>query len=77
MWQNWYCLSKIEAEIEAWDYAKRSGLDVVVVCPTLVLGPILQSTVNASSLALIKLLKGTIFRLQYLFVCYAHAQTQH
>ncbi|KAI8549237.1 hypothetical protein RHMOL_Rhmol06G0010600 [Rhododendron molle] len=32
-------------------------LDVVRVCPTLVLGPMLQSTTNASSLVLIKLLK--------------------
>ncbi|KAJ9673232.1 hypothetical protein PVL29_023063 [Vitis rotundifolia] len=56
--ENWYCLSKTEAETEALEYAKKSGLDVVRVCPTLVLGPILQSTINASSLVLIKLLKG-------------------
>ncbi|XP_034676959.1 cinnamoyl-CoA reductase 2-like isoform X4 [Vitis riparia] len=55
--ENWYCLSKTEAETEALEYAKKSGLDVVRVCPTLVLGPILQSTINASSLVLIKLLK--------------------
>ncbi|KAK9270387.1 hypothetical protein L1049_025966 [Liquidambar formosana] len=55
--KNWYCLSKTEAESEALEYAKRSGLDVVTVCPTLIFGPILQSTVNASSLVLIKLLK--------------------
>ncbi|KAF3446938.1 hypothetical protein FNV43_RR12118 [Rhamnella rubrinervis] len=48
----------VEAESEAMEFAKRSGLDVVAVCPTLVLGPILQSNVNASSLVLIKLLKG-------------------
>uniref|UniRef100_A0A5B7BLV4 Putative cinnamoyl-CoA reductase family protein n=1 Tax=Davidia involucrata TaxID=16924 RepID=A0A5B7BLV4_DAVIN len=54
---NWYCLSKTEAENEALEFAKRSGLDVVTVCPTLVLGPLLQSTMNASSLFLIKLLK--------------------
>ncbi|XP_052203395.1 cinnamoyl-CoA reductase 1-like isoform X1 [Diospyros lotus] len=54
---NWYCLSKTEAESEALEFAKRSGLDVVTVCPTLVLGPKLQSSTNASSLVLIKLLK--------------------
>ncbi|KAK8552630.1 hypothetical protein V6N13_121017 [Hibiscus sabdariffa] len=54
---NWYCLSKTEAESEAFEFAKRSGLDVVSICPTLVLGPLLQSTINASSLVLIKLLK--------------------
>ncbi|XP_057489973.1 cinnamoyl-CoA reductase 1-like isoform X2 [Actinidia eriantha] len=54
---NWYCLSKTEAESEALKFAKISGLDVVTVCPTLILGPMLQSTTNASSLVLIKLLK--------------------
>ncbi|KMT19208.1 hypothetical protein BVRB_1g013900 [Beta vulgaris subsp. vulgaris] len=54
---NWYCASKTEAELEAFEYARRSGIDVVSVCPTLVLGPMMQSTVNSSSLVLIKLLK--------------------
>ncbi|KAJ4718840.1 Cinnamoyl-CoA reductase family protein [Melia azedarach] len=54
---NWYCLSKTEAESEALEFAKKTGLDVVTVCPTLVLGPLLQSKVNASSLVLIKLLR--------------------
>lgn len=53
----WYALSKTEAESEALEFAKTSGLDVVRVCPTFVLGPMLQSTTNASSLSLIKLLK--------------------
>ncbi|KAG6704513.1 hypothetical protein I3843_07G131100 [Carya illinoinensis] len=56
--KNWYCLSKTEAECEVLEVAKGSGLDVVSICPTLVLGPVLQSTVNASSLFLIRLLKG-------------------
>lgn len=55
--ENWYSLYKTEAESEAWEYAKRTGLDVVAICPTLILGPILQSTVNASAKALIKISK--------------------
>ncbi|XP_010527306.1 PREDICTED: cinnamoyl-CoA reductase 1-like [Tarenaya hassleriana] len=55
--ENWYCLSKTQAESEAFEFAKRSGLDLVSICPTLVLGPILQPTVNASTLVLVKLLK--------------------
>nr|CAB3468460.1 unnamed protein product [Digitaria exilis] len=47
--QNWYCLSKTLGELEAFDYAKRTGLDVVSLCPSLVIGPLLQPTVNASS----------------------------
>lgn len=54
---NWYCLSKTEAESEALEFAKRTGLDVVTVCPHLILGPLLQPTVNSSSLVLIKLLR--------------------
>ncbi|KAL2338188.1 hypothetical protein Fmac_012634 [Flemingia macrophylla] len=56
--QNWYCFSKTAAEEQALEFGKRIGLDVVRICPSLVLGPILQSTVNASSLVLPKLLKG-------------------
>ncbi|XP_072149353.1 cinnamoyl-CoA reductase 1 isoform X1 [Setaria viridis] len=56
--QNWYCLSKTLAELEAFDYAKRTGLDVVSVCPSLVIGPLLQSTVNASSSVIVDCLEG-------------------
>lgn len=41
---NWYCFSKTVAEKEAWSYAKQSGLDLVTVLPTLVIGPMLQKT---------------------------------
>ena len=58
--QNWYCYSKTVAESEALQYAKETGLDVLTVCPSFVLGPMLQHDVNASSLALIKLLKGDL-----------------
>ncbi|XP_054779611.1 cinnamoyl-CoA reductase 1-like isoform X1 [Prosopis cineraria] len=57
--KNWYCYSKTEAEMQALEFARNTGLPVVTICPTLVLGPILQSTtVNASSLVLLKLCKG-------------------
>ncbi|XP_042494918.1 cinnamoyl-CoA reductase 1-like [Macadamia integrifolia] len=55
--KNYYCLSKTVAESEAWEYAKQSGLDVVTVLPTMVFGPMLQSTLNSSSQALVRLLK--------------------
>ncbi|VAI78479.1 unnamed protein product [Triticum turgidum subsp. durum] len=55
---NWYYLSKTLAELQALDYAKRSGLDVVTVCPSLVIGPLLQPTVNASSSVIVVFLKG-------------------
>ncbi|KAH9688902.1 Epimerase domain-containing protein [Citrus sinensis] len=46
------------SQSEALEFAKRTGLDVVTVCPNLILGPLLQSNVNSSSLVLIKRLKG-------------------
>jgi nucleoside-diphosphate-sugar epimerase len=56
--QNWYCLAKTLAELEAFEYAKKSGLDVVTVCPSLVIGPLLQPTVNTSSSVIVDFLTG-------------------
>jgi cinnamoyl-CoA reductase len=47
--QNWYCYAKTVAEQGAWELARKRGLDLVVVNPVLVLGPLLQPTVNAST----------------------------
>ncbi|KAK2423141.1 NAD(P)-binding Rossmann-fold superfamily protein [Trifolium repens] len=58
MIQSWYCYAKTEVEEQALNFTERTGLDVVSICRTLVLGPILQSTTNASSMFLINLLKG-------------------
>ncbi|XP_031488834.1 cinnamoyl-CoA reductase 1-like [Nymphaea colorata] len=46
------------AEQHAWEYAKESGLDLVTLCPTMNLGPMLQGNVNDSSMFLFNLLKG-------------------
>lgn len=54
---DWYCLSKTQAESEAFEFSKRNGINLMSICPTLIIGPMLQSTMNASSLVLIKLLK--------------------
>lgn len=58
IYQNWYCAAKTLAEREALGYAERNEVNVVTVCPSLILGPMLQSTLNASSLALLKYVKG-------------------
>ncbi|GJN38853.1 hypothetical protein PR202_gb27931 [Eleusine coracana subsp. coracana] len=55
--EMWYCLSKTLVERAALAYAAKVGMDVVTVCPPLVLGPLLQSTVNTSSLRLLNYLK--------------------
>ncbi|OWM66667.1 cinnamoyl-CoA reductase 1-like [Punica granatum] len=54
----WYPLSKTMAEKAAWDFAKVEGLDVVVVNPGTVMGPVIPPRLNASMLMLVRLLQG-------------------
>ncbi|ERN09003.1 hypothetical protein AMTRI_Chr08g166230 [Amborella trichopoda] len=56
----WYSASKTLAEKAAWDFAKDEGLDVVVINPGTVFGPILppRPTINASMAMLLRLLQG-------------------
>ncbi|CAA0812009.1 NAD(P)-binding Rossmann-fold superfamily protein [Striga hermonthica] len=54
----WYPLSKTLAEKAAWNYAEESGLDVVVVNPGTVMGPIIPPAINASMLMILRLLQG-------------------
>uniref|UniRef100_J3MFY9 NAD-dependent epimerase/dehydratase domain-containing protein n=1 Tax=Oryza brachyantha TaxID=4533 RepID=J3MFY9_ORYBR len=56
--QDWYYLSKTLAEREAYVYAAKTGLDIVTVCPSLVIGPLMQSTANTTSKILINYFKG-------------------
>jgi dihydroflavonol-4-reductase len=43
--ENWsdpgdpYCRSKLESEKAAWNFANQEGLDMVVLCPSIMLGP--------------------------------------
>lgn len=57
--QNWYCYAKVVAEQEAWKLSKERGVDLVVVNPVVVLGPLLQPTINASSVHILKYLTGS------------------
>ncbi|XP_061342477.1 cinnamoyl-CoA reductase 1-like [Gastrolobium bilobum] len=57
--KNWYCYGKTVAEQEAWNLAKEKEVDLVVVNPVLVLGPLLQPTVNASTIHILKYLTGS------------------
>ncbi|KAK3019342.1 hypothetical protein RJ639_003873 [Escallonia herrerae] len=54
----WYPISKTLTEKAAWEFAKEKNLDVVVVNPGTVMGPILPPTINASMLMLLCLLQG-------------------
>ncbi|KAK2660981.1 hypothetical protein Ddye_007514 [Dipteronia dyeriana] len=55
--QNWYCVAKAIAEREALEYVKRGELNIVTVCPSIIIGPLLQSTMNSSSLYFLKFLR--------------------
>ncbi|XP_076958577.1 cinnamoyl-CoA reductase 1-like [Bidens hawaiensis] len=55
--QNWYAVSKTTAEMEALNFAKRHDMTVVTICPSVIIGPMLQSTTNASSLLLLSYMK--------------------
>ncbi|KAL2479051.1 Cinnamoyl-CoA reductase 1 [Forsythia ovata] len=57
--KNWYCYGKVVSEQAACDLAKELGLDLVVINPVLVLGPLLQPSVNASVLHIMKYLTGS------------------
>ncbi|CAA3009851.1 cinnamoyl- reductase 1-like [Olea europaea subsp. europaea] len=57
--KNWYCYGKAVAEQAAWDMAKELGVDMVAINPVLVLGPLLQPTINASVLHVLKYLTGS------------------
>ncbi|TVU44425.1 hypothetical protein EJB05_03866 [Eragrostis curvula] len=54
----WYPASKTLAEKAAWKFAEENGLDVVVVNPGTVLGPMIPPKVNASMAMFLSLLEG-------------------
>ncbi|EFJ23694.1 cinnamoyl-CoA reductase [Selaginella moellendorffii] len=56
--RNGYCLAKTLAESAAWEFANQSHVDMVTVNPSVVLGPLLQSTMNASTTHILKYLTG-------------------
>ncbi|KAJ0250664.1 Epimerase domain-containing protein [Hirschfeldia incana] len=56
--QQWYILSKTLAESAAWGFAKDNNLDLVVMNPGLVIGPVLQPTINFSVDVVVDFIKG-------------------
>ncbi|EFJ22121.1 hypothetical protein SELMODRAFT_175949 [Selaginella moellendorffii] len=55
----WYILSKTLAEQEAWKFAKEKGLNLVTINPAMVIGPLLQPTLNTSCEIILKLINGS------------------
>ncbi|GMI65959.1 hypothetical protein like AT5G19440 [Hibiscus trionum] len=54
----WYMLSKTLAEEAAWKFAKENDMDIVTINPGLVIGPLLQPTLNTSVELISKLING-------------------
>ncbi|TYI19141.1 hypothetical protein ES332_A07G143600v1 [Gossypium tomentosum] len=54
----WYVVSKTMAEDSAWKFSKEKGIDLVALNPAMVIGPLLQPTLNTSAAAILKLIKG-------------------
>ncbi|CAB4268166.1 unnamed protein product [Prunus armeniaca] len=57
--KQWYMLSKTLAEKAAWEYAKGIGIDLVIMNPGFVIGPLLQPTLNLSVELIQNLISGT------------------
>ncbi|XP_058752370.1 cinnamoyl-CoA reductase CAD2-like isoform X2 [Vicia villosa] len=59
--QLWYTLSKTLAEAAAWEFANENNIDMVVINPTMVAGPLLQPEVNESVQPILNLINGIAF----------------
>ncbi|URD98483.1 NmrA-like family [Musa troglodytarum] len=57
--EQWYVLSKTLAEEAAWKFAKENAIDIVTINPGMVLGPLLQPTLNTSSAFILNLINGS------------------
>ncbi|KAJ0900633.1 putative NAD-dependent epimerase/dehydratase, NAD(P)-binding domain superfamily [Helianthus annuus] len=56
--EKWYCASKAISEREALEFGKKNNLNVVSICPSVVFGPMLQSTLCTTNIILLNLFKG-------------------
>ncbi|KAJ6345611.1 hypothetical protein OIU78_008298 [Salix suchowensis] len=68
----WYPLSKTLAEKAAWEFSKEKGLDVVVVNPGTVMGPVISPVLNGSMVMLVRLLQGCTETYQDFFMGSVH-----
>jgi nucleoside-diphosphate-sugar epimerase len=71
----WYPLSKTVAEQAAWDFVKKlqeanREIELTVVNPTLVLGPLLQNNINTSSAVIKDIIVRFFYFLQNVFFFY-------
>ncbi|VAI38985.1 unnamed protein product [Triticum turgidum subsp. durum] len=70
----WYPASKTLAEKAAWKFAEENGLDVVVVNPGTVLGPMIPPRINASMAMFLRLLEGCTEEYKDFFIGPVHVE---
>ncbi|XP_020552451.1 cinnamoyl-CoA reductase 1-like [Sesamum indicum] len=56
--ESTHLLSKTLAEDAAWEFVKEKGIDMVTINPGMVIGPLLQPTLNTSCAAILNLING-------------------
>ncbi|KAI9078269.1 hypothetical protein K1719_039771 [Acacia pycnantha] len=56
--QLWYVVSKTLAEEAAWKFTKENNVDMVTINPAMVIGPLLQPTLNTSAAAILNIING-------------------
>ncbi|CAO2177705.1 unnamed protein product [Urochloa humidicola] len=66
--QFWYSVSKTLAEKAAWDFAAKEGLQMAVINPGMVLGPMLTPSINASLQLLLQFLAGEKLDLDDIYI---------
>ncbi|CAL5444200.1 unnamed protein product [Camellia sinensis] len=71
---NWYCYGKTVAEKVAWKVAKEKWVDLEVVIPPLVIGPVLQPTLYGSSIHIVKYLNGFVKTYANVVQAYVHVK---
>ncbi|CAI0455763.1 unnamed protein product [Linum tenue] len=56
----WYAFAKTSAEKEAWRIAEEHGIDLVVVNPSFVVGPLLGPKPTSTLLLVLAIIKGSL-----------------
>jgi nucleoside-diphosphate-sugar epimerase len=54
----WYPIAKTTAEEQAWDFAKKNGINLVTLCPTFIIGYVLPPEISSTSNDVLQLFKG-------------------
>ena len=56
----WYQFAKTSAENAAWKFVNENNIDLVVINPSITIGPLLQTELNTSATNVLDLLNGNL-----------------